>query len=92
MFTYHMTKRGELSVCKAVDQESLPKYEVLDSLLKDHIEGRAEVETLRKTYGDIADSIVRKVNVAEWKRRQYPIGPKLTTLSFGRERVVPITR
>ena len=28
---------------------------------------------------------------AEWKRRQYPLGPKVTALAFGRDRRLPVT-
>ena len=75
-----------------VDQESLPPYEILDPLLYDHIENRLDGQALIEKHGKVAIEIVKKVNRAEWKRRQYPIGPKLSTMSFGRERVIPITR
>lgn len=76
-----------------VDQESLPEYEVLDALLTDLIENRMPVSELAAKHGeDITWDITKKVNRAEWKRRQYAVGPKISRRSFGRERFVPITR
>lgn len=75
-----------------VDQDSLPPYDLLDAFLHDAIELRHGRETLANTYGEeLATELLRKIKTAEWKRRQYPIGPKLSTLSFGRERFMPIT-
>lgn len=76
-----------------VDQESLPDYPILDSLLTDMIEGRMPVSEMESKHGaELTQDILRKVNRAEWKRRQYAVGPKISTMSFGRERMVPITR
>lgn len=76
-----------------VDQDSLPAYDILDAFLNDHIELRHDAERLSERYGIVqTEELLKKINRAEWKRRQYPIGPKLTTLSFGRERFVPIAR
>lgn len=35
--------------------------------------------------------MLRLVDQAEWKRRQYPPGPKVTSLAFGRDRRLPMT-
>lgn len=76
-----------------VDQDSLPDYDVLDAFLNAHIEQRQDADSLVISFGNnLTQELIKKINRAEWKRRQYPIGPKLTTLSFGRERFVPITR
>lgn len=75
-----------------VDQDSLPPYEILDKLLSMKIEHRASRDELVSRFGEaVVDDVLKKIKRAEWKRRQYPIGPKLRSLSFGRERVVPIT-
>jgi len=37
------------------------------------------------------DLVLRLVDRAEWKRRQYPLGPKVTSLAFGRDRRLPVT-
>ena len=40
---------------------------------------------------EVVDKVVTLVDRAEWKRRQYPPGPKVTALAFGRDRRLPIT-
>jgi NAD+ synthase (glutamine-hydrolysing) len=39
----------------------------------------------------LVDRVVRLVDLAEYKRRQYPPGPKITSRAFGRDRRLPIT-
>ncbi|WP_333811031.1 NAD+ synthase [Timonella senegalensis] len=76
-----------------VDQDSLPPYDLLDAVLDAHIEnseGRQELEA-RGFKPEVVDKVVSLVDRAEWKRRQYPLGPKVTALAFGRDRRVPIT-
>lgn len=76
-----------------VDQDSLPPYDLLDEVLDayiEHAEGRAEL--LARGFDDeVVDKVVSLVDRAEWKRRQYPLGPKVTALAFGRDRRLPIT-
>ncbi|MCB7135470.1 NAD+ synthase [Cellulosimicrobium marinum] len=75
------------------DQDSLPPYALLDEVLDayiEHAEGRAEL--LARGYdATVVDKVVTLVDRAEWKRRQYPPGPKVTALAFGRDRRLPIT-
>jgi NAD+ synthase (glutamine-hydrolysing) len=56
----------------------------------DHAEGRAEL-LARGFDPEIVDKVLSLVDRAEWKRRQYPLGPKVTALAFGRDRRLPIT-
>lgn len=76
-----------------VDQDSLPPYDVLDSILDAYINQRKSFEEI-VSFGFEAD-MVRKVltlvDHAEWKRRQSAIGPKITSMAFGRDRRLPIT-
>jgi len=76
-----------------VDQDSLPPYDLLDEVLDayvEHAEGRAEL--LARGYNKaVVDKVLSLVDRAEWKRRQYPPGPKVTALAFGRDRRLPIT-
>lgn len=76
-----------------VDQDSLPPYDLLDQVLDayvEHAEGRAEL--LERGFDpEIVDKVLSLVDRAEWKRRQYPLGPKVTALAFGRDRRLPIT-
>ena len=75
------------------DQDSLPPYELLDEVLDayvEHAEGRAEL--LARGFDEaVVDKVLSLVDRAEWKRRQYPPGPKVTALAFGRDRRLPIT-
>ncbi|BDZ43278.1 hypothetical protein GCM10025865_25770 [Paraoerskovia sediminicola] len=76
-----------------VDQDSLPPYDLLDEVLDayvEHAEGRADL--LARGYDEaVVDKVLSLVDRAEWKRRQYPLGPKVTALAFGRDRRLPIT-
>jgi len=76
-----------------VDQDSLPPYDLLDEVLDayvEHAEGRAEL--LARGFDEsVVDTVLALVDRAEWKRRQYPLGPKVTALAFGRDRRLPIT-
>ncbi|MBB2954622.1 NAD+ synthase (glutamine-hydrolyzing) [Bifidobacterium commune] len=75
------------------DSDSLPEYELLDKVLAAYIEkahGRASL--LRDGFDEeTVNTVIRLVDGAEWKRRQYPLGPKVTSLAFGRDRRLPIT-
>ena len=76
-----------------VDQDSLPPYEILDEVLDayvEHAEGRAEL-LARGFDPAVVDKVLALVDRAEWKRRQYPPGTKVTALAFGRDRRLPIT-
>lgn len=75
------------------DQDSLPPYELLDEVLDayvEHAEGREEL-LARGFDPAVVDTVMRLVDRAEWKRRQYPLGPKVTSLAFGRDRRLPVT-
>ncbi|GIG55555.1 NAD+ synthase [Demequina activiva] len=75
------------------DQDSLPPYELLDEVLDayvEHAEGREEL-LARGFDAAVVDKVLSLVDRAEWKRRQYPPGPKVTALAFGRDRRLPIT-
>ncbi|MGL4172641.1 MAG: NAD+ synthase [Actinomycetota bacterium] len=75
------------------DQDSLPPYELLDDLLEHYIvraEGRSEL--LEAGFSpDVVDRVVTLVDRAEWKRRQFAPGPKISPIAFGRDRRLPIT-
>ena len=76
-----------------VDQDSLPPYDLLDQVLDayvEHAEGRAEL-LARGFDAEVVARVLSLVDRAEWKRRQYPLGPKVTALAFGRDRRLPVT-
>lgn len=76
-----------------LDQDSLPPYDLLDEVLDayvEHAEGRTEL-LARGFDPAVVDAVLALVDRAEWKRRQYPLGPKVTALAFGRDRRLPVT-
>jgi NAD+ synthase (glutamine-hydrolysing) len=76
-----------------VDTDSLPPYEVLDALLDDYVEKDMGTAELIAAGHDpkLVERVVRLVDTAEFKRRQYPPGPKISQKNFGRDRRLPIT-
>lgn len=76
-----------------LDQDSLPPYDVLDEVLDayiEHAEGRAEL--LARGFDEaVVERVLALVDRAEWKRRQYPLGPKVSGMAFGRDRRLPVT-
>jgi len=75
------------------DQDSLPPYSILDPIVLAYVEEDVGYEELismgfdRKT----VEKVIRMVDRSEYKRRQAPIGIKITPRAFGRDRRVPIT-
>lgn len=76
------------------DQDSLPDYEVLDEILDLLIvEGLDEPQITARGYAkDLVADIVRMVSRAEWKRRQGALGPRISSVAFGRDRRLPVTQ
>ncbi|MBO0829595.1 MAG: NAD+ synthase [Streptosporangiales bacterium] len=75
------------------DSDSLPPYEQLDALLDDYIEDDFGADELVERGHDPAmiDQVTAMVDRTEYKRRQYPPGPKISERNFGRDRRQPIT-
>ncbi|GAB7183513.1 NAD+ synthase [Kitasatospora sp. Ki12] len=75
------------------DTDSLPDYDLLDSVLTRYIEGDEGRDAIVAAGFDpaVVDRVVRLVDTAEYKRRQYPPGPKISVKNFGRDRRLPIT-
>jgi NAD+ synthase (glutamine-hydrolysing) len=76
-----------------LDTDSLPPYDVLDKLLDDYVEQDMGAAELIAAGHDpaLVDRVLRLVDLAEYKRRQYPPGPKISQKNFGRDRRLPIT-
>ncbi|MPZ83983.1 MAG: NAD+ synthase [Actinophytocola sp.] len=76
-----------------VDSDSLPDYPLLDRVLDDYVEGdRGYADLLAAGFApELVDRVLRMVDAAEYKRRQYPPGTKITFKAFGRDRRLPIT-
>jgi len=73
------------------DQDDLPDYSVLDQILELHLEEHLGVEEItaqgfeKKMVGDI----LRRVRLSEYKRKQAPMGLKVTSKAFGYGRRFP---
>jgi NAD+ synthase (glutamine-hydrolysing) len=76
-----------------LDTDSLPPYEVLDALIDDYVEKDMGTAALIAAGhdADLVERVVRLIDLAEYKRRQYPPGPKISQKNFGRDRRLPIT-
>lgn len=76
-----------------LDTDSLPDYEVLDEILTRYVEGDASFADMVAEGFDatLVEDVVRKVDGAEYKRRQYPPGTKIGAKAFGRDRRLPLT-
>jgi len=75
------------------DQDSLPPYEVLDGIMQLYMEenaGIAEIEATGYRKEDI-ERITRLIKINEYKRRQAPVGIRITHRAFGRDWRYPIT-
>ncbi|QID32466.1 NAD+ synthase [Pampinifervens florentissimum] len=75
------------------DQDTLPPYELLDKVLELHIEEGMGLEEIVALGFDreLVKKVLRMVRRAEYKRRQAPIGPKLTKRAFGKDWRMPIS-
>ncbi|SNT23290.1 NAD+ synthase [Rhodococcoides kyotonense] len=76
-----------------LDTDSLPDYDELDAILYRYVDcdqGLRDIVAAGYDRDTVAD-ILRKVDASEYKRRQYPIGAKVTSRAFGRDRRMPIT-
>ncbi len=76
-----------------VDQDSLPPYDELDPLLDAYVgEAMGRSELIAAGFDEaMVDRVVTMVDRAEWKRRQYAPGPKISRVAFGRDRRLPVT-
>ena len=75
------------------DQDSLPPYEVLDAILMRYMEEDEGIEAIVAAGFARADveRVTRLVKLAEYKRRQSPVGIRITHRAFGRDWRYPIT-
>ncbi|MGH3317737.1 MAG: NAD(+) synthase, partial [Nocardioidaceae bacterium] len=75
-----------------LDSDSLPDYGLLDEVLYAYIErDHGSAALVADGFDpDLVEKVLRMVDRAEYKRRQYPPGPKVSTRNFGRDRRLPI--
>ncbi len=75
------------------DSDSLPTYPVLDQILRIYIEANGSMSAITAAgfSRDLAERVISLVDRAEYKRRQYPPGTKISGLAFGKDRRLPMT-
>jgi NAD+ synthase (glutamine-hydrolysing) len=75
------------------DQDSLPPYEVLDAIVQRYMENDEGISALEADGFERADveKVTRLIKLNEYKRRQSPVGIRVTHRSFGKDWRYPIT-
>jgi NAD+ synthase (glutamine-hydrolysing) len=76
------------------DTDTLPPYEVLDTIIEAYVEDDRSPEDIITSRGldpNLVDNVVGMIDRAEYKRRQAAPGIKITPKAFGRDRRLPIT-
>ena len=75
------------------DQDSLPAYEVLDAIVERYMENDQSIEEIIAAGFARADveKVTRLIKISEYKRRQSPVGIRVTHRSFGKDWRYPIT-
>lgn len=76
------------------DQDDLPPYEVLDAVLHAYLEEHKSIEEIAAEGVDLqlVRDIVRRIKLNEYKRKQAPLGIKVTTKAFGPGRRYPVVQ
>ncbi|MBA2561144.1 MAG: NAD(+) synthase, partial [Propionibacteriales bacterium] len=76
-----------------LDSDSLPPYQLLDAVLDAYVEqDKGSAQLVAEGFDPaLVERVITLVDRAEYKRRQYPTGPKISTRNFGRDRRLPIT-
>jgi NAD+ synthase (glutamine-hydrolysing) len=75
------------------DQDSLPPYEILDAIMEAYVENDQsprDIIAAGYTRADV-ERVVRLVRISEYKRRQAPVGIRITARGFGKDWRYPIT-
>ena len=75
------------------DQDSLPPYEVLDAILSRYIENDQSIDSIIAAGFEpaVVERVTRLIKINEYKRRQAPVGIRVTHRSFGKDWRYPIT-
>jgi NAD+ synthase (glutamine-hydrolysing) len=75
------------------DQDSLPPYDVLDAIMSAYVEDNrspSDIVAMGYSRADV-DRVVRLIRISEYKRRQSPVGIRITHRGFGKDWRYPIT-
>ena len=75
------------------DSDSLPDYYILDKIIELYVEqDKSSIEIASLGFDeDIVKRVIRLIDISEYKRRQAPLGVKITSRGFGKDRRYPIT-
>ena len=75
------------------DQDTLPPYETLDAILIRYIEeGKSPQEIINEGFDEnTVNRVVKMIRKSEYKRKQAPVGTKITPRAFGKDWRMPIT-
>lgn len=91
----HTLQRAPTAELRAdqTDQDVLPPYDILDPILEAYVEGNHAVDKIAAMGFDAltVELVGRMVDGCEYKRRQAPIGIKITPRALGKDRRMPVT-
>lgn len=75
------------------DSDSLPDYETLDQILEIYVDEGGDAQSIieRGFSRELVETVISLVDKAEYKRRQYPPGTKVSRIAFGKDRRLPMT-
>lgn len=73
------------------DQDSLPPYDILDKILKKYVENHQSYKKILNLNKKDLKSIIKMIDLSEYKRRQAPPGIKISPRAFGKDWRLPIT-
>lgn len=75
------------------DQDELPPYDILDFIIRAYVEEDYSKEDIvyMGIDEDVVNKVTRLIDMNEYKRRQAPIGVKITDKAFGKDRRMPLT-
>ena len=75
-----------------LDSDTLPHYQLLDPILKLYVEEDWSLDKIVKKgfKKDLVKKVIKMVDTNEYKRRQAPVGIKITPRAFGKDRRMPI--
>ena len=75
------------------DSDSLPDYDTLDKIIELYVEqDKSKLEIEKFGFEKVVlDRVIRLIDLSEYKRRQAPLGVKITSRGFGKDRRYPIT-
>jgi NAD+ synthase (glutamine-hydrolysing) len=78
-----------------VDTDSLPNYDVVDTVLQEYVEEHKTKLEIINQHGlrkHVVDDLIKKIHLAEYKRRQAPPGIRVTKKAFSKGRLLPIVQ